>query len=75
MEIYVKQVAERGEEYFITTEHFDLESHIMDGRDISADLDRQEMLVKQLTEKTPLWRMYCNMDPSAAEVSHKAMSE
>ena len=34
-----------------------------------------EALVKQLAEKTPLWRMYCNMDPAAAEVSHKAMSE
>lgn len=34
-----------------------------------------EALVKQLAEKTPLWRMYCNMDPSAAEVSHQAMSE
>ena len=51
MENYVKQAAERGEEYFITTEHFDLESHVMGGEDISADLDRQEMLVKQLTEK------------------------
>lgn len=34
-----------------------------------------ESLVKNLAEKIPLWRMYCNMDPSAAEVSHKAMSE
>lgn len=34
-----------------------------------------EDLVKQLTEKTPLWHMYCNMDPEAAKVSHKAMSE
>ena len=51
MENYVKQAAERGEEYFITTEHFDFESHVMGGEDISADLDRQEMLVKQLTEK------------------------
>ena len=37
--------------------------------------ERFEALVKQLAEKTPLWRMYCNMDPSAAEVSHQAMSE
>lgn len=51
MENYIRQAAERGEEYFITTEHFDLESHVMSGEDISADLDRQEMLVKQLTEK------------------------
>ena len=34
-----------------------------------------ENLVKQLAEKTPLWRMYCNMDPAAAEVSHSAMSQ
>ena len=34
-----------------------------------------EELVKQLAEKAPLWRMYCNMDPSAAEVSHSAMSQ
>ncbi len=32
-------------------------------------------LVQQLAEKTPLWQMQCNMDPSAAEVSHSAMSE
>ena len=32
-----------------------------------------EMLVQQLAEKTPLWHMECNMDPSAAEVSHNAM--
>ncbi len=51
MENYVKQSAQMGEEYFITTEHFDLESHVMGGEDISADLDRQEMLIKQLSEK------------------------
>ena len=32
-------------------------------------------LVHLLAEKTPLWNMYCNMDPSAAEVSHQAMSK
>ena len=36
---------------------------------------RLEELVKALAEKTPLWHMYCNMDPSAAEVSHNAMSQ
>ena len=35
---------------------------------------RFEALVQLLTEKTPLWHMYCNMDPEAAEVSHNAMS-
>ena len=34
-----------------------------------------ESLVQLLTEKTSLWQMYCNMDPTAAEISHKAMSE
>ena len=33
-----------------------------------------EELVRQLAQKTPLWHMACNMDPSAAEVSHSAMS-
>ena len=32
-------------------------------------------LVSILAERTPLWKMECNMDPQAAEVSHKAMSE
>lgn len=35
---------------------------------------RFEELVSQLAERTPLWHMECNMDPSAAEVSHDAMS-
>lgn len=34
---------------------------------------RFEELVSLLAEKTPLWQMACNMDPSAAEVSHSAM--
>lgn len=54
MENYVKQAAERGEEYFITTEHFDLESHIMGGEDIAADLARQQALVRRLNEKYPV---------------------
>ena len=32
-----------------------------------------ETLVQQLAKKTPLWHMECNMDPSAAEVSHNAL--
>ena len=35
---------------------------------------RFEELVRQLAESTPLWHMECNMNPSAAEVSHDAMS-
>jgi hypothetical protein len=34
---------------------------------------RFEELISLLAEKTPLWQMACNMDPSAAEVSHSAM--
>ena len=34
---------------------------------------RFEELISLLAEKTLLWQMACNMDPSAAEVSHSAM--
>ena len=34
---------------------------------------RFEALVKLLAERTPLWHMYCNMDPVAAEVSYNTM--
>ena len=34
---------------------------------------RFETLVKCLARSTPLWRMQCNRDVSAAEVSHRAM--
>ena len=37
--------------------------------------ERFEDLVARLAEMTPLWRMECNMDPQAAEVSHSAMSK
>lgn len=32
-------------------------------------------LVHRLAETVPLWHMCCNMDPSAAEVSHQTMSK
>ena len=35
---------------------------------------RFEELVRRLAKNTSLWHMECNMDPSAAEVSHNAMS-
>ena len=54
MENYVRQAAERGEEYFITTEHFDLESYAVAGDDIAADLDRQQRLIEQLNAKYPV---------------------
>ena len=34
-----------------------------------------EEQVRLLAETVPLWHMYCNMDLSAAEVSHQAMSK
>ena len=37
MENYVKQAVAAGDDYFISTEHFDLESHIMDGGDIVSN--------------------------------------
>ena len=37
--------------------------------------NRLEALLNRLTQTVPLWRMECNMDPQAAEVSHNAMSE
>ena len=40
-----------------------------------AKHDRFMELVSQLAASTSLWCMECNMDPSAAEISHKAMSE
>lgn len=54
MENYVKQAVATGDDYFISTEHFDLESHIMDGGDIAADLDRQQQIIAHLNEKYPI---------------------
>ena len=41
----------------------------------SGKRSRFEELVQLLAEGTPLWHMECNMDPSAAENAHKAMSQ
>ena len=30
-------------------------------------------LVNRLAQTTPLWHMYCNMEPSAADISYNAM--
>ena len=54
MENYVKQAVLQGDKYFITTEHFDLESHVMGGEDIAADLDRQQRLIEELNAKYPV---------------------
>ena len=37
--------------------------------------ERFEALVLQLAQTVPLWRMECTIDPQAAEIAHKAMSE
>ena len=55
MENYVRQRAQRGDKYFITTEHVDLESWAIGGEDdIAPDFDRQQRLVKELNEKYPV---------------------
>ena len=58
MENYVKKAAQAGDEYFITTEHADLESHILDGGDILADLDRQRRLIEKLSAEYPVKVLY-----------------
>lgn len=54
MENYIRKAVAEGDEYFITTEHADLESYIFDGRDILADIEKQQELVKHLNEKYPI---------------------
>ncbi len=54
MENYVKKAVSDGDEYFITTEHADLESHIFQGEDILADIDLQQQIISQLNEKYPI---------------------
>ncbi len=54
MELYVKKAAEAGEEYFITTEHLDLESHLFDGDDIAPDFERQKEIIHRLNQKYPI---------------------
>ncbi|MBR5520723.1 MAG: histidinol-phosphatase HisJ family protein [Oscillospiraceae bacterium] len=54
MENYVKTAAELGDTYFISTEHVDLESFILNREDILRDIDRQVEVVKQLNEKYPV---------------------
>ena len=51
MENYVRKAVADGDEYFITTEHADLESYIFQGEDILADIEKQQRIVSQLNEK------------------------
>ncbi len=54
MEFYVKSAAAAGDEYFISTEHLDLESHCLAGDDIIPDFSRQEEIIKRLNAKYPV---------------------
>ena len=54
MENYVRKAVADGDEYFITTEHADLESYIFQGEDILADIEKQQRIVSQLNEKYPI---------------------
>lgn len=54
MENYVKQAVADGDEYFITTEHADLESHIYNGEDILADIELQQHIVADLNSRYPI---------------------
>ena len=51
MEEYVKAAKANGDEYFISTEHMDLESNSCNGLDILPDFDRQQKLLKELSDK------------------------
>ena len=54
MENYVKKALADGDEYFITTEHADLESYIFQGEDILVDIEKQQQTVSRLNEKYPI---------------------
>ncbi len=54
MENYVKKAALAGDKYFITTEHADLESHVLDGGDIVRDFDRQAEEINRLNGLYPV---------------------
>ena len=54
MEKYVKKAALAGDEYFITTEHTDLESHVTQGDDIVPDFEKQAEEVKRLNSIYPV---------------------
>ncbi|MBQ8604122.1 MAG: PHP domain-containing protein [Oscillospiraceae bacterium] len=54
MENYVKKAAADGDEYFITTEHVDLESHVLDGGDIAPDFERQLKIIDEMNAKYPV---------------------
>ena len=41
----------------------------------AALAEKTVALVDRITEIVPLWEMYCNKEPSAAEVAYNAMSK
>lgn len=51
MENYVKAAKAKGDKYFITTEHMDLESNFAGREDIVADFELQHQMVKDLSAK------------------------
>ncbi len=51
MENYVKIAKAKGDKYFITTEHMDLESNFNNRKDIVADFELQQKIIKDLSEK------------------------
>lgn len=42
---------------------------------LEEDLPKWEELLQTLAETVPLWQMACTKDPSAAEISHSAMTK
>ncbi len=54
MELYVKKAVSEGDEYFITTEHLDLQSHCIAGGDIAPDFERQKEIIHRLNNKYPI---------------------
>lgn len=58
IENYVKKAVAEGDEYFITTEHTDLKSHVLGGEDIAPDYDEQLQTVRELSEKYPIKVLY-----------------
>lgn len=58
MEEYVKAAVKMGDEYFITTEHTDLESHVLGGEDIAPDFLLQQQTLKALEGKYPIKMLF-----------------
>lgn len=53
MENYIKMAVKNKDEFFITTEHVDLESNLAQQRDLIADFDKQQEKLAEMQEKYP----------------------